>query len=453
MDAGSYQVRYKVTKQGYKDYISKPVAFTINKANVTINVADEYVYVGETEVNIDTDYSLECADNIKNIVEAIDFDIVAPSYDPTTDLAGQTYNLNITTTESLRNLDVVVNKGTLYVTDKGIVVLNGAEMTGYSNIIDALNNAQTDTKMVLSTDVQNKIEIDESFYSLTAKDISVDLNGHTLDLLGGKTIEVSNAELSFTDGNLSYNGFSKGNKAAFKALANAEIRLNDVDYATDGSALDAQGDGATIKVYDSNVAGGCFCVTTNASTPIDGEVIISLKNSSFVARGWDFDETDVENTTDYDNCPILINIPGNITIENCVITGDRQAVVIRGGNAIIKNSEINFTGKYVVDEDQYLTQTWSDGNEVVKAGVVVGDRSESYDYPASLVLENTTVVAQTEGDIAIYVRQDGKIDETNGVEYTATLTITAGTITDEIINSNATLIKDGVPVVAQETAE
>ena len=96
-----------------------------------------------------------------------------------------------------------------------------------------------------------------------------------------------------------------------------------------------------------------------------------MKNSTFTA-----------NADDDDNCPVMINVPGTLIMDNCTVTGDRMGVLVRAGDATITNCTITATGEYT-DNNNYETNDWKSGNEVPMAAVIVGSKNGSYNKNAT----------------------------------------------------------------------
>jgi hypothetical protein len=115
-------------------------------------------------------------------------------------------------------------------------------------------------------------------------------------------------------------------------------------------------------------------------------VQIILKDSTFTSTGTKWTN---------DDCPVMINVEGSLTINNCVITGHRQGVFVRAGTAKIENTTIKTLGTYSNKEDHYQN-VWTDGNNVPAAALVVGSQTSTataYAYDATATLTNVKLVA------------------------------------------------------------
>lgn len=163
---------------------------------------------------------------------------------------------------------------------------------------------------------------------------------------------------------------------------------------------------------------GYYGIGTNATIPNPSKDIkIVIKNSSIETFG----------TENGDNTAVLFNVQGSVKItDGSTITGDRQAVILRGGEGhIIKDSTLKTSGKYD-KEGEYTNGKRGPGNEVPLAALVVGNRSTSaYDYKTSVELENVIIDAPEKNAAtnakdyyAIYVWQN---NTTNTVSVTGTV--------------------------------
>ena len=218
---------------------------------------------------------------------------------------------------------------------------------------------------------------------------TIDLNGHTLTYIGGSITPSGNQILTITDNSGTNNGTFKTNSlSGANALFNPEVggTVNasnvTIDTGTTGTAFYPRGSAAAVNIDNSTIKGGYYCVATNSSGEENYGVVITLTDSSFVCQ-----------STDFDNCAIMLNVAGTLNIDDCNITGDRQAVFVRAGDATISNSEITVTGKYTG-----TTTDWNDGNNVPEAALIVGNyysnEASAYLADADVALINTTVTSQ-----------------------------------------------------------
>ena len=226
-------------------------------------------------------------------------------------------------------------------------------------------------------------------------DITYDLNGHTLTYSGPTHVVAEGKTLTFMDssvtgnargGTLELSGVT-GTKAAINPQKGATLKVSNIKVTCTGSAFFPKGDAAKVDVTACDVTASVYCVGTNAGNTNNYNVVITLKNSTFVS-----------NTADGDNCAVMINVPGTLNIDNCTITGDRQAVLVRAGTAVITNSDIKTTGKFTDAATKYHSGAWSSGNEVPAAALTVGNyqngQASAYLAEAKVTVTNTKLTAE-----------------------------------------------------------
>ena len=233
-------------------------------------------------------------------------------------------------------------------------------------------------------------------------DITYDLNGYTLTYSGSTHVVGVGKTLTFMDssvtgntrgGTLVLSGVT-GTTAAINPQKGATLKVSNITVTCNGSAFFPQGDAAEVDVTACDVTAPIYCVGTNAGSTDNYKVVIKLKDSTFVAA-----------VQDGDNCAVMINVPGTLNIDNCTITGDRQAVLVRAGTAVITNSDIKTTGKFTDAATKYHSGAWSSGNEVPAAALTVGNyqngQASAYLAEAKVTVTNTKLTAEN-GVPAIY---------------------------------------------------
>ena len=256
----------------------------------------------------------------------------------------------------------------------------------------------------------------------------IDLNGHTLTYTGSSTITANSGQiLTITDNSGSSEGalISTNITGAMSFIAAGEggtvNASNIIVRTTDtGTAFFARGEAATLNISNCNVYGGYYCVGTNSGTVDNYGVDITLEDSYFETT-----------STDYENCTIMINVDGELNIDNCTIIGDRQAVFVRAGNATINNSEIVLTGRASTADPS----AWGSGNNVPKGALVVGSQTSNsaaaYMADAVCTIINTTIESESNSIPAVYVSSNN----TNSNNYVADVNITGtgSIITGDIV--------------------
>ncbi len=121
---------------------------------------------------------------------------------------------------------------------------------------------------------------------------------------------------------------------------------------------------------------------------------------------------------------MLVNVPCDLRIENSTIVGERNAVAVRGGTATIINSTLSrpYEAEGITESTIYMDTAWLTGNAMPLATLLVGNRSNAYQYPSDVTLENCTITSSAAGAKTVYIY--GNAAEENG----ATLTYDAATV-------------------------
>ena len=223
----------------------------------------------------------------------------------------------------------------------------------------------------------------------------LDLNGKTLTATyDGTTFFENGAQFTVKNGN--FNAETVGatlTDVVFDVYSGSKFTMDGVKFtAPVNSGIGVNDKETVVTVNNSVITASCYCVATNAKN--NGQhsgVEIILTDSTFIATN------DLK-----DNCPICLNVEGNLTMTNCTVKGERQGVFIRGGTAVITGGKIETTAEYT--KGLYLDKIWGSGNEVPIAALVIGNRSSSaYDYPAAVTLSGVEVVSAAEEVPAVYM--------------------------------------------------
>lgn len=201
-----------------------------------------------------------------------------------------------------------------------------------------------------------------------------------------------------------------------------------------------------VNIFDSTLTSTEYGITSNASTHDSWDIRVKVLNSTITTT----------------NGPaVLVNVPGSYTFESSKFTGAGHGVVIRGGNAVIKNSSIFESGKNLdtldnweisqlsATDDVFKDGLWIDGNGVQMGGLIVGDWAKAYDYDATCQLVNTEVhMDDTWADLpVVYLSQDS--GNTTSLDYDDASTFFKGdtklTAEDAVkVNSKTTDLPDGL---------
>ncbi len=204
-----------------------------------------------------------------------------------------------------------------------------------------------------------------------SKTVSIDLNGKTLT--ANENLCMKDGNLTFTNGNITQNGKS------MNVDSNGALTLDNVKYTGTGWSclfIAAHAKNASITVKNSNIAGGYYAVTSNASeNEVASDCKYDLENSTFTAE-----ETGV-----------LINIPATVTMKNCTFSGNHQGGLLRGGTYTI--SGCTFTLNATLDASHYENnwmKTWADGNRCAFAALTIGNYlNGAYKYATNVTFPDT----------------------------------------------------------------
>lgn len=238
----------------------------------------------------------------------------------------------------------------------------------------------------------------EAKISLAGGEYSIYLNGFTLEsqvvwnLMG---TDSSMLKLKVSDGKLDMKNLTERkyslSEAAVWIYGGSDIEFDNVTYTSEITGIKFVGteDNMKLAIIDSDFnCDGEYAITTDATNPLSDNVEILISGSSITTDNAD------------DNTAILFNVLGTVTIIDSSVTGDRQALFLRGGGLSsphrLVNSTFTATGKDSTTEN-YAEKEWSGGNDAVLAAIVIGNRKDSGDstYPSgtSAVLDN--VIVQT----------------------------------------------------------
>lgn len=250
----------------------------------------------------------------------------------------------------------------------------------------------------------------------------INLNGYTLNfptakypvVIGQDVFEWSTEKNGYEYGTEPNNVTIKNGKlnvAGLLVLDGATLTIKDVEYNSTLTSLGVQGKNSTVNVTGSTVTSkDAFVIGTNAS--VKGEdgtgthgVIVNVTNSTLKS---DYIDTDSGSVT------VFFNVPGNLNITDSEIYGVQNAVMVRGGTAVISGSTLTTAENIAAgSEDKYTEGNWENGNSVPYATLLVGNRtSNSYQYATSVTVTDTTITSNNAEIPAIYIW--GNATEENG---------------------------------------
>lgn len=278
---------------------------------------------------------------------------------------------------------------------------------GSSEDLESMLETTGNARLTSDIDIISPMDLEEG------RSYNIDLNGNKIAFDVGGSMAIGNGvSLSISDGDVeasypSEDNDSYGSHGCIGIQENGTLKLTNVDLVADSSAIaigstNETPSGVKLKINNSTIrANGVYTIATNANKYDSGAFIpinIEIIDSELIATGKD----------DNDSCGLLINVPGNLTIRNSKITGDRQGLVVRGGNAEIINSTISTTGKYT-GSNYYFNDNWGPGNEVPFAALVAGNRGgTSYAYDTSCIVKNSVLTVKAGANArTVYISSNG----------------------------------------------
>ena len=225
---------------------------------------------------------------------------------------------------------------------------------------------------------------------LTSKELTLEEGKTAIIDLGGKTLtfdnstmNVANSSLTFKNGKIINTGPS-GSEDFLVLGEKGTINLDGVTIESSGSAIGIKNSitGGKIEIKNSTIkASGAYALSTKANSPNASGVEVIIEN------------TDMTGAT-----PLLINVPIDLTMTDCDLTGRVQGMVMRGGSAHITGGTITLnTDTWTADDIEEAKEifagdkTWLDGNQVDIAALTVGNKSTAYQYPTTIELKGTTL--------------------------------------------------------------
>lgn len=258
-----------------------------------------------------------------------------------------------------------------------------AVITSDTNVIEAA--IMDRMPVVLSADAN----VDSAVLDRAGADI--DLNGQELKIGGTTPIALNNNKsISLKDGTLVLEN-QNSRRVGIAIYEGGSLELNDVNMTANevSMVVDRGTNNATVDIIDSVITStDNYVLSTNAGDPETGaNVVINIKNSTLI-------------TQISDSTAVLMNIPGTLNIEDSHLEANRQGLIVRCGNATVKNSTVksNATTNMIQQNnwDYYDSNKWKSGNEVPVAAVVVGNRGAegaiSYPHDATLTSINSSFI-------------------------------------------------------------
>lgn len=283
------------------------------------------------------------------------------------------------------------------------------------------------------------------------QDTVIDLNGHDLTNRAPGAISVTNgATLTFKGGaDEEKDVFTSDSlNTIFSAGENSTLRLENISVNAKGavavidSSRNSAGtigyENATIEVIGSDIyCEGYMAISTNA-TVNDYFCTINIADSTI----------ECVNDASYgkyqcDNVPVLLNVPGRLTVTDSTLIGERQGAIVRSGEAVFTNTTIRTSGEY--SGNTYLDKTWEDGNNLPRAALVIGNRTNppAYHYEASVTLIDCIIESENAYVPAIYMWGNPGEDMGALLSYDAATVITVPDGGTDIFTGEGYIVVNG----------
>ena len=271
------------------------------------------------------------------------------------------------------------------------------------------------------------------------EDITYDLNGNDFTYTGG-SIGFEEHTLRFIDssvkgskrgGTLKLTGVA-GNSSAINPKKGATVEIKNIKIECTGSVFYPQGNTAAVNIKNCDIEAAVYGVGTNAATVDNYGVVINIENSKITTS-----------SDNGDNTAVLINVEGTLNITDSELTSDRQALVVRAGDAKVIGTKITVTGKFAEQKDgnatKYQDGNWKSGNEVPTGAIIVGNTSENaYEAEANLTIKDCEIESENKEVPAIFT--DANKNFASEVKITGNETVVTGSVMKNNEQENADIV-------------
>ena len=176
VDAGSYEVWFRVEAKGYQTYIDK-ITYTINPKPLTFHISSITDFYGSPKSVLEIIDSIVLRDNamvVQKNVYNITYEI--QSYNPATAKVGDVYQIIGRDGNPNDNYDLALVPGTYSLVDL-VSVTNFGQITYYPTLTQAVANATVDSQIKLNGDTNEELVIEVENKNL---DFTIDLNGYSI---------------------------------------------------------------------------------------------------------------------------------------------------------------------------------------------------------------------------------------------------------------------------------
>ena len=260
-----------------------------------------------------------------------------------------------------------------------------ASISSLKNLIGKLTE-DADVSMSLKENTSAFARRFNSTITLNVAKADIDLNGNAITYIGKEhdIFSVDGGNVTIGNGSINATGYDPSDdpQGGISVSGSASLTIDGIQMESTSSCF-AVADNGSLTIRNSNVKARDYAVTSNASNP-DQNITVTLEDSEFSG-----------------NTPVLLNIPSTISVDGCTITGDTQGMVIRGGDATIKDSNITLAIEGSIADNEFFAgyfndKDWGTGNMVNVAALTIGNKSENaYQYPTSVSLLGNTVLTVT----------------------------------------------------------
>lgn len=304
---------------------------------------------------------------------------------------------------------------------------------------------------VTEIQLQSALEISQDISVPDNKTLTIDLNGQTLTYQGSQILLKKQQTLNLTDKSgsnagklvLEING-AEDATSAIKPYDGATANVSNITVTTTGAAFFPLGKDAAVNIDNCIVEAKTYCVATNSGAKENFGVKISIANSKLTSE---------------QACAVMLNIPGTLDMNNCMVTGSSQAVMVRAGKASISNCALSLNG--TATDEYNPKEDWKSGTQNVPiAALVVGSQTGSktaYADDAVCNVTNTTISARGENaNGAVYVsgNKEGQGGFSSQLTVAGEKTVIAGDVvvadsTEE--NPSSVIVSDNAQVAGNIT--
>lgn len=213
-------------------------------------------------------------------------------------------------------------------------------------------------------------------------------------------------------------------QSAIAAQTGGKVSAENINITSTGTAFLAQGKDATVDINNCEITSYAYCVGTNSGSSDNFGVEIVLQNATLKSTA---------------ATPVLINVPGTLKMDNCIVTGVEQAVFVRAGNATISNCSLTIDGTSAVIYDP--KKPWQSGTyNVPVATLLVGSQTGggvAYAADAICTVTNTNISSKGNNAVgAVYV--SGNKEGQGGFSSQLTVAGEKTVITGDVVVADST---------------